>query len=117
MKRLATGITVTFCAAILLMGCGASSKEASQAVAKWEYRVVDIVGEDASEKADFKALTFSDPTTMLNRLGSEGWELVSSYTEESTVFPNFGNDSYVNGLRDNARTSVVHFVFKRPCRK
>ena len=47
-------------------------------------------------------------------MGKEGWELVSTYTETATAFPNFGNSDYVTGIRDNTRTSVVNFVFKRP---
>ena len=41
------------------------------------------------------------------------WELVSAYTETGTAFPNFGSSEYVTGIRDNTRTSVVNFVFKR----
>ena len=40
-------------------------------------------------------------------------ELVSAYTETGTAFPNFGSSEYVTGIRDNTRTSVVNFVFKR----
>jgi hypothetical protein len=47
------------------------------------------------------------------KMGKEGWELVSTYTEIGTSFPNFGNSEYVTGLRDNTRTCVVNFVFKR----
>ena len=47
-------------------------------------------------------------------MGKEGWELVSTYTEVATVFPNFGNSEYVTGIRENVRTNVVNFVFKRP---
>jgi hypothetical protein len=47
-------------------------------------------------------------------MGEDGWELVSTYTEIATAFPNFGNSEYVTGIRENVRTSVVNFVFKRP---
>ena len=40
-------------------------------------------------------------------------ELVQAYTETGTAFPNFGNSDYVTGIRDNTRTAVVNFVFKR----
>ena len=33
--------------------------------------------------------------------------------ETGTAFPNFGNSEYVTGIRDNTRTAVVNFVFKR----
>ena len=63
--------------------------------------------------ADFGTLVFADQTSMLNKMGKEGWELVSTYTEIGTSFPNFGNSEYVTGLRTNTRTVVVNFVFKR----
>ena len=47
-------------------------------------------------------------------MGNDGWELVSTFTEVATAFPNFGNSEYVTGIRENVRTSVVNFVFKRP---
>ena len=56
---------------------------------------------------------YGDQTAMLNKMGKEGWELVSTYTETATAFPNFGNSDYVTGIRDNTRTSVVNFIFKR----
>ncbi len=54
-----------------------------------------------------------DPTPQLNKLGEEGWELVSVYTTTETVFPNFGNKEYHTGVKSNTRTQTVNFVFKR----
>lgn len=82
----------------------------------WEYKVVKVAGKDAEILADYGALVYGDQTTMLNKMGKEGWELVSTYTETATAFPNFGNSEYVTGIRENVRTSVVNFVFKRPSR-
>jgi len=79
----------------------------------WEYKVVKVAGKDAESLADFGPLVYGDQTAMLNKMGKDGWELVSTYTETATAFPNFGNSEYVTGLRDNTRTSVVNFVFKR----
>ena len=79
----------------------------------WEYKVVKVAGKEAEYQADFGSLVYGDQTAMLNTMGNEGWELVSTYTETSTAFPNFGSSEYVTGLRDNTRTSVVNFVFKR----
>ena len=39
--------------------------------------------------------------------------MVSADPEAGTAFPNFGSSEYVTGIRDNTRTSVVNFVFKR----
>ncbi len=79
----------------------------------WEYKVVKVAGKPAETLADYGALVYGDQTAMLNKMGKEGWELVSTYTEVATAFPNFGNSDYVTGIRDNTRTSVVNFVFKR----
>ena len=76
----------------------------------WEYKVVKVAGKPAEELADYGALVYGDQTAMLNKMGKEGWELVSTYTETATAFPNFGNSDYVTGIRDNTRTSVVNFV-------
>ena len=59
---------------------------------------------------------YADEVTYVNTMAKDGWELVSTYTETTTVFPNFGNSEYVTGIRENVRTSVVNFVFKRPSR-
>lgn len=80
----------------------------------WEYKIVKVAGKDAEILADYGSLVYGDQTTMFNKMGKEGWELVSTYTEVATVFPNFGNSEYVTGIRENVRTNVVNFVFKRP---
>jgi hypothetical protein len=73
-----------------------------------------IAGKDAEVMAKYGPLVYGDQTSMLNKMGQEGWELVNTYTEIATAFPNFGNSEYVTGLRENVRTSVINFVFKRP---
>lgn len=77
---------------------------------KWEYKVVSVSGESSS---DYGPMVFGGETSILNEMGEEGWELVDTYTETSTAFPNFGNEQYVTGLRPNTRTSRINFVFKR----
>jgi hypothetical protein len=89
--------------ALMLTSCGSS---------KWEYKIVKIAGTEGNS-GDFAALSFSDPTGKLNALGEDGWEVVSSYTEENTVHPNFGNAGYVTGIQPNTRTAVVNIVLKR----
>jgi len=81
---------------------------------KWEYKIVKVAGKETEKMADFSPLKYADQTPMLNKMGEDGWELVNSYTETSTSFPNFGSGEYVIGLRDNTRTCVVSFIFKRP---
>ena len=101
MKKLILG----FCLIAMLASCGSKNEQ-------WEYKVVKVAGHDAEIAADFGTLVFADQTAMLNKMGKEGWELVSTYTETGTAFPNFGNSEYVTGIRDNTRTAVVNFVFK-----
>lgn len=80
---------------------------------QWEYKIVKVAGTETLEVSNFTSKIFPDQSKMLNKMGSEGWELVSTYTEEETVFPNFGNEEYVTGIRTNTRTTVLNFVFKR----
>ena len=98
-------ILLAFCMVALLASCSKNSP--------WEYKVVKVAGKPAETLADYGALVYGDQTAMLNKMGKEGWELVSTYTETATAFPNFGNSDYVTGIRDNTRTSVVNFIFKR----
>ena len=97
---------LVFCLISALMSCGSKNEQ-------WEYKVVKVAGKEADYAADFGKLAFADQTPMLNKMGKEGWELVSTYTETGTAFPNFGNSEYVTGIRDNTRTVVINFVFKR----
>lgn len=100
----------------MLVSCKTEIKEVATEsnIQTWEYEVVKVVGENAKSYAKFNPLVFDDQKDMLNKMGKEGWELVSTYTEIATVFPNWGNEKVVTGIRDNVRTSVIHFVFKRP---
>jgi hypothetical protein len=98
-------IYLAFCMVALIASCSKNTP--------WEYKVVKVAGKPAETLADYGALVYGDQTAMLNKMGKEGWELVNTYTETATAFPNFGNSDYVTGIRDNTRTSVVNFVFKR----
>lgn len=99
-------ILLLLCFIATLVSCGNKNAE-------WEYKIVKVAGADAEVMADYGTLVFADQTAMLNKMGKEGWELVSTYTETGTSFPNFGNSEYVTGIRDNTRTVVINFVFKR----
>lgn len=96
----------------MALAAAALSVTSCQQNGKWEYKVVKVAGTEGSN-GKFGGMQFSDPSGQLNKLGEEGWELVSSFTEESTVHPNFGNSEYVTGLQPNTRTEVVNFVLKR----
>lgn len=98
-------ILLAFCTVAFIASCSKNTP--------WEYKVVKVAGKEAEIMADYGSLVYGDQTSMLNKMGNEGWELVSTYTETSTAFPNFGKYEYVTGIRTNTRTSVVNFIFKR----
>lgn len=75
------------CIAALLASCSKNET--------WEYKVVKVAGKEAEYLPEHGSLVYGDQTTMLNKMGKEGWELVSTYTETATAFPNFGNSEYV----------------------
>ena len=81
---------------------------------QWEYKIVSIEGESEYEYSNFHNLKFGITNEDLNAYGFDGWELVDVYTTTETKHPNFGDDKYVTGIRENTRTSTVNFVFKRP---
>ena len=98
------------CICCMLAAFVSCDKETSS----WEYKVIKVAGQDAEYRADFGAKVYGDQTPMLNKMGKEGWELVDAYTEIGTEFPNFGDSQYVTGIRENTRTTVLNFIFKRP---
>lgn len=79
----------------------------------WEYKIVKVAGQDAAVMEDYGPKVFDDQSQMLNKMGKDGWELVDTYTEIGSAFPNFGNKDYVTGIRENTRTTVLNFIFKR----
>ena len=94
------------CMIATLASCGNESQT-------WEYKVIKVAGQDAAVMEDYGPKVFEDQTQMLNKMGKDGWELVNTYTEVGTAFPNFGNKDYVTGIRQNTRTTVLNFIFKR----
>jgi hypothetical protein len=82
---------------------------------KWEYKVISVLSEgnsrDGNGAGKFSSVTPSEQE--FNKLGSEGWELASSYLEMETAWMNFGNGNYVTGLQPNVRPQRVVFIFKR----
>ena len=87
--------------ALVLVGCTSN---------KWEYKIVKI---DNTTTSDFFESDFKVTSEDLNLFGEDGWELVDVYTLTQTQHPNFGDDKYVTGIRENTRTESVNFVFKR----
>jgi len=81
----------------------------------WEYKTIRIYGSgysrEGSEAFRYSSIFVSEDE--LNKLGNEGWELVSTVLEMETAFPNFGNSSYVAGIQPNIRPQCLICVFKR----
>lgn len=104
---------IYFLVAITLSMGIASCSNKEQEPQKWEYKTLIAWGEMSSQFDYFSHNSIPVPEVELNKLGEEGWELVSVYTRIQTVHPNFGNDKYVTGLQPNTRTHGVFYVFKR----
>jgi len=100
---------VIVCAALLLTACGNGG---SSKIQRWEYKTVEISSNYSFNGAYPSNLSLSEED--LDMLGEDGWELVGIYDVINTSYPNFGNSSYVTGIRTNTRTTSVQFVFKRP---
>jgi len=82
---------------------------------QWEYKVITVDSDLSRTGSDaMSSFTVKVDDGTLNELGMANWELVGSYVEHNTSFPNFGNDEYVTGIRPNVRPSAVVFIFKRP---
>ena len=64
-------VILMLCMIATLVSCGSKNEQ-------WEYKVVKAAGIDAEVMADFGTLVFADQTAMLNKMGKEGWELVST---------------------------------------
>ncbi len=86
------------------------------AVADWEYEVLTFagVGYDRLESPESFYTDWITPSLeSLNEMGRQGWELAGCYLEMETAFPNFGNEDYVTGIRDNIRPQRLVLIFKR----
>ena len=106
---------------LLLIGIGAPFWVFLKPTPNWEYQTVEILAETSGtasilgenyEKLAYK--TIPEFSTKLDSMGSQGWELVSSFLEHETAHPNFGNEDYVSGLQPNTRPQKLVLIFKRP---
>lgn len=132
-------VLVLLCA-VVLMGMGgvglalqrrqiaASDQQASdlrawrartEAAVQWEYKVLSVHPPQDVQRTGESAVRFTTITPGerdLNELGQQGWELVNSYLEIETAWPNFGNDRYVTGMQPNVRPQRAVLLFRRPVR-
>lgn len=86
-------------------------------VTEWEYKVVtyrpiDNISRDGEPA--FKYTTIHPNESELYGFGVAGWELVTSYLEMETAYPNFGAQDYVTGIQPNVRPQKLVLIFKRP---
>lgn len=81
----------------------------------WEYRVERYTAEGNSRTgADaLKSASVQIGGNVLTTIGAQGWELVGTYLEVETAYPNFGDTQYVTGLQPNMRPQDLVLIFKR----
>ena len=115
MKRLILIFTAVISLTTFLTSCGGGQEEKTT---KWEYKIVranGIIDPDLNEDIrEFASKYVIIDDEKLNKLGDDGWELVDTYSELETVYPNWGNEKYVTGIQPNVRTMSVVLILKRP---
>lgn len=85
---------------------------------QWQYRTVTYYGSQYKRQGT-QAFNYSEvivPQDEIDKYGKNGWELVTSYLEMETAFPNFGDKNYVTGININVRPQAVKLIFKRPAK-
>ncbi len=82
---------------------------------KYEYKVVEFMTE-SNDRTGEGALRFTSikvDEQQIASMGAEGWELVGTFLEMETAYPNFGRSEYVTGLQPNIRPQRAVLIFKR----
>jgi len=82
----------------------------------WEYETINFKANGFDRLNSSEALEFSSiqiNNSILNDYGKDGWEIVDTYLELETAFPNFGNEEYVTGIRENVRSQNLVVILKR----
>ena len=97
------------CLTLLLISCNDDKSKNPE----WEYRVVPLLGKSTSDFNSCAFMDYMDWEKSLNLCSAGGWELVCTYTTIETVYPNFGDEQYHTGIKENTRTDNIYFVFKR----
>ena len=80
----------------------------------WEYKTVFI--NDLNSSVGSNQMYLPDIPNFdekLNELGKQGWELVGIYELIGTLYPNFGDEKYHTGIKENTKTMSIRCVFKR----
>ena len=81
---------------------------------RYEYKVVVVAGSSNDRTGDgaLKPSSISVDEKELSKLGSQGWEIVGSFLEMETAYPNFGRAEYVTGLQTNVRPQRVVLILR-----
>lgn len=109
------GYSVIVLLAVILSLIVWNSLKQEAVTPKFEYRVVEFMTE-SNERTGTGALKYSSIRVdegQLQKLGEDGWELVNSFVENETAFPNFGDSQYVTGIQPNIRPQRAIFIFKK----
>jgi hypothetical protein len=85
---------------------------------KYEYKITSFLTEsnDRTGEGAMKFATVKLDEGQIALMGREGWELVGTFLEMETAYPNFGNSEYVTGLQPNIRPQRAILIFKRQIR-
>jgi hypothetical protein len=102
-----------FCVGLLLLSWNIFKPQA-----KYEYKVIGFPTESNDRTGDgaMKFASVQVDEGQITSMGIEGWELVGSFLEIETAYPNFGRSEYVTGLQPNVRPQRAVLIFKRQIR-
>jgi hypothetical protein len=111
-------VIILLCA-LLAIGCTLIALAATgRSNPAYEYKQVAFFA-DGSDRTGTGALEYASvdaDVSQLNQLGAEGWEIVGSYLEMETAYPNFGDTDYVTGIQPNVRPQRLVILLEREVR-
>jgi len=106
----------TFIIVLLLIALGFPFFAFLKPAQTWEYKHITfragLANRTGTGAFEYSSIKFYESD--LDGLGNCGWELVGSYLEMETAFPNFGKSEYITGLQPNIRPQCLVLIFKRP---
>jgi hypothetical protein len=87
-------------------------------VPTWEYKrvVFPSNGEGRIGPGALRYSTVPLDEKLLSQLGAEGWEMVGTYLEMETAFPNLDENERPKSFQSNVRPQSLTVLFKRPAR-
>ena len=103
--------------ALLCIGLGFPFLSFLKPAPRWEYKKLVFLTDVRHGRTGLGALSYNSinlDESLLDSMGSRGWELVTSYLEMETAFPNFGKEDYLTGLQPNIRPQSLVLIFKHP---